>query len=44
MHEGNFGGPRIDDSVFLSLEDALQHGHDAAKVKEAMFASLDGMA
>ena len=26
------------------IEDALKHGHDAAKVKEAMFASLEGMA
>ena len=26
------------------VEDALEHGHDAAKVKEAMFASLEGMA
>ena len=26
------------------IEDALEHGHDAAKVKEAMFASLEGMA
>ena len=26
------------------IEDALQRGHDAAKVKEAMFASLEGMA
>ena len=26
------------------IEDTLEHGHDAAKVKEAMFASLDGMA
>ena len=25
------------------IEDALQKGHDAAKVKEAMFASLEGM-
>ena len=25
------------------IEDALEHGHDAAKVKEAMFASLEGM-
>ena len=59
---GNFGGPRIDASVFpcsgklprrmLSLtgdwcseiEDALEHGHNAAKVKEVMFASLEGMA
>ena len=26
------------------IEDALQRGHDATKVKEAMFASLEGMA
>ena len=26
------------------IEDALEHGHIAAKVKEAMFASLEGMA
>ena len=26
------------------IEDTLEHGHDAAKVKEAMFASLEGMA
>ena len=26
------------------IEDTLEHGHNAAKVKEAMFASLDGMA
>ena len=26
------------------IEDALDRGHDAAKVKEAMFASLEGMA
>ena len=26
------------------IEDALQRGHDVAKVKEAMFASLEGMA
>ena len=26
------------------IEDALEHVHDAAKVKEAMFASLEGMA
>ena len=26
------------------IKDALQRGHDAAKVKEAMFASLEGMA
>ena len=26
------------------IEDALEHGHDAAKVKEAMFASLERMA
>ena len=26
------------------IEDALEHGHDAAKVKETMFASLEGMA
>ena len=26
------------------IEDALKHGHNAAKVKEAMFASLEGMA
>ena len=26
------------------IEDALDHGHNAAKVKEAMFASLEGMA
>ena len=26
------------------IEDALEHGHNAAKVKEAMFASLEGMA
>ena len=26
------------------IEDALQRGHDAAKVKEAMFESLEGMA
>ena len=26
------------------IEDSLEHGHDAAKVKEAMFASLEGMA
>ena len=26
------------------IEDALEHGHDAAKVKEAMSASLEGMA
>ena len=26
------------------IEDALEHGHSAAKVKEAMFASLEGMA
>ena len=26
------------------IEDALEHGHGAAKVKEAMFASLEGMA
>ena len=26
------------------IEDALEHGHNAAKVKEAMFASLQGMA
>ena len=26
------------------IDDALEHGHDAAKVKEAMFASLEGMA
>ena len=26
------------------IEDALEHGHDAAKVKEAMFGSLEGMA
>ena len=26
------------------IEDALEHGHDAAKVKEAMFAYLEGMA
>ena len=26
------------------IEDALEHGHDAAKVKEAMFVSLEGMA
>ena len=26
------------------IEDALEHGHDAAKVKEALFASLEGMA
>ena len=26
------------------IEDALEHGHDAAKVQEAMFASLEGMA
>ena len=25
------------------IEDALEHGHNAAKVKEAMFASLEGM-
>ena len=56
VREGNFGGPRIDASVFpcsgkpprrmLSLTGtgALEHGHDATKVKEAMFASLEGMA
>ena len=26
------------------IEDALEQGHDPAKVKEAMFASLEGMA
>ena len=26
------------------IEDALEHGHDAAKVNEAMFVSLEGMA
>ena len=26
------------------IEDTLEHGHDAPKVKEAMFASLEGMA
>ena len=26
------------------IEDTLEHGHNAAKVKEAMFASLEGMA
>ena len=26
------------------IEDALEHGHNAAKLKEAMFASLEGMA
>ena len=26
------------------IEDALEHGHNAAKVKEAMFTSLEGMA
>ena len=26
------------------IEDALECGHDAAKAKEAMFASLEGMA
>ena len=26
------------------IEDTLEHGHDAAKVKEAMFTSLEGMA
>ena len=26
------------------IKDALEHGHDATKVKEAMFASLEGMA
>ena len=26
------------------IEDALEHGHNAAKVKEVMFASLEGMA
>ena len=26
------------------IEDALEHGHDAAKVKEGMFASLEGVA
>ena len=26
------------------IEDALEHGHNATKVKEAMFASLEGMA
>ena len=26
------------------IEDTLEHGHDAVKVKEAMFASLEGMA
>ena len=26
------------------IEDALEQGHSAAKVKEAMFASLEGMA
>ena len=26
------------------IKDALEHGHDAAKVKEVMFASLEGMA
>ena len=26
------------------IEEALEHGHDAVKVKEAMFASLEGMA
>ena len=26
------------------IEDALEHGHDAANLKEAMFASLEGMA
>ena len=26
------------------IEDALEHGHNAAKVKKAMFASLEGMA
>ena len=26
------------------IEDALEHGHNAVKVKEAMFASLEGMA
>ena len=26
------------------IEDALEHGHNAAKVKESMFASLEGMA
>ena len=26
------------------IEDALEHGHDAPKVKEVMFASLEGMA
>ena len=26
------------------IEDTLEHGHDAAKVKEAMFVSLEGMA
>ena len=26
------------------IEDTLEHGHDAAKVKEVMFASLEGMA
>ena len=26
------------------IEDALEHGHNAAKVKEAMFVSLEGMA
>ena len=26
------------------IEDALEHGHDATKVKEAMFVSLEGMA
>ena len=62
MREENFGGPRIDASVFpcsekttkedaisyrdwrSEIEYALEHGHDAAKVKEAMFASLEGMA
>ena len=28
----------------VRFKDALQRGHDAAKVKEAMFASLEGMA
>ena len=38
-----------EDAIFYrdwrsEIEDALEHGHDAAKVKEAMFASLEGMA
>ena len=29
---------------YSEIEDTLEHGHNAAKVKEVMFASLEGMA